>query len=169
MSSSWLAGFLSGVIATIIGFLLTMFWDIFKYNRDAGNRDRAVLTAVKEEMISNLDILSSNQKMLQQELTVLPEKRSMVGPLCLLQEGIWDLVKINLPSRLTKDNTLLLIRKLSLLTNEINEIIRSRENYRINNGAMSNYSDRIKLYDEILLPKCSEIIVLFEELQKQLG
>lgn len=46
--SEWLAGFISGVIATIIGFILTMLWDTFKFKRESKKREETVLSAVKE-------------------------------------------------------------------------------------------------------------------------
>ncbi len=165
MSSEWLAGFMSGVIATIIGFVLTMSWDIYKFNRELKQREETVISAVKEELVSNLSILQYNQTILQKELEVIAEDKSVVAPLSLLQSGFWDLVKINLPRKLTKVDTLAQIRKAAQLADQINEQIRSRENYRINNQAISNYHFRMKLYDQILLENIGILLKSLEELQ----
>lgn len=163
--SEWLTGFISGVTATIIGFIMTMLWDTFKFKRESKEREETVLSAVKEELISNLSILQYNQTLLQKEIEVIDENRSVVAPLSILQTGFWDLVKINLPQKLRKGNILVRIRRLAQLTDQINEKIQSRENYRINNQAMSNYHRRMKLYDETLLESIGILLKSLEELQ----
>jgi hypothetical protein len=165
--TTWLSGFLSGVIATIIGFLLTMLWDIYKYRRDSGKRDKSVLNSIREELISNKSIVLKNQQMLQQEMDLL-SKNIMVGsPLSTLQGGFWDLVKINLPNQFIKGNSLISVRKIALLTDEINEIIRNRENYKLFNGFASDYSNRLRSYDQLLYLHCLEIVKLFEIIQNE--
>jgi len=62
------------------------------------------------------------------------------------------MVKINLSQKLTEANILIQIRKAAQLTEQINEVIRSRENYRIiNEGKLDNYSSRRATYNEIVL------------------
>lgn len=163
---SWLTGFLSGVIATIIGFIFTIIWDIYKYRRDIGSRDNTILTAIGEELRSNYEISTLNKNILLEEIKVLDENKSVVTPLCFLQSGFWELVKVNLPSALAKGDSLLKIRKMAQSTNEINEVIRSRENYRVHNGAMSNYSSRLKIYDQILLQHFNELNKLYDGMQE---
>lgn len=149
--AEWLTGFIGGVIATVIGFILTMVWDIVKFNRESKRREETVLSAVREELVSNMSILEDNVQLLLKDLEVIGDKKSVVAPLTLLQSGFWDLVKINLPRKLTKVDTLVEIRKVAQLTEQVNEQIRSRENYRIHNQAMSNYHRRMRLYDEMIL------------------
>lgn len=163
--SEWLIGFISGVIAVIIGLILTMLWDNFKFKRESKQREEKVLSAVKEELVSNLDILQYNQVLLQTDIKIIDENKSVIAPLNLLQSGFWDLVKINLPQKLTKGDTLVKIRKAAQLTDQINEQIRSRENHRINNQAMTNYNRRMKLYDETLLESIEVLLKSLEELQ----
>ena len=105
--------------------------------------------------------------MLQQETDLLNKNIMIVSPLCSLQGGFWDLVKINLPRQFAKGDALLEIRKIALLTDEINEAIRSRESYRNYNGGTSDYSSRLNSYDQLLLHQCLEIATLFEEIQKE--
>lgn len=112
--SEWLAGFTSGVIAIIIGFILTMLWDTFRFKRESKKREETVLSAVKEELVSNSIVLQDNQTLLQKELEIIDEEKgSVVSPLNLLQSGFWDLVKINLPWKLTKGDSLVKIRRVA--------------------------------------------------------
>lgn len=169
MVNGWLGGFVSGVLATLIGFLLTIAWDIYKYRRDTKRKDDAIISAVNEELIANIFICQSNKNALEQEIIFLKEKKSLVSPIVLLQNGAWDLIKINFPTQIEKDEKLLLkIRSLTQLIQYINENIRSRENYRINNGAMSNYESKLQKYDNSILNDTNDLISRLETLRRNL-
>lgn len=168
-SNEWLGGFISGVLATLIGFILTILWDIYKYRRDTKSRDDAVITAVNEELVANVFICESNKNALGQELKFLKEKKSLVSPISLFQNSTWDLLKINFPKQIGKDKDLLKkIRNLTQLIDHTNESIRSRENYRINNGAMSNYESRLQKYDENILEFTNHILANIETLKNKI-
>jgi len=164
MSEYWV-GFASGVGAVLIGFILTMAWDLFKWNRELKKREETVLSAVKEELQNNLDLSKHIYRYLQEEFKVIDTNKTIVEALPILYVGFWDLIIINLPKKLLKTDVLIKIRNVSQFTNIINEQIRSRENYRINNEAMSNYHSRIKLYDQILMGHVVKLSRLLEELE----
>ncbi len=150
--SEWLKGLIAGVISTLIGFGLTMVWDIVRFRREAKQRDESVLSAVKGESLTNLDILRGNQALLKQELAILDKNQRIVGPLLALRTGSWDVLRINLPKKLVREpQSLIKISEISTLTDRVNEFIRSRENFRIHNGAMTNFSSYIRIYDEALV------------------
>ena len=69
------------------------------------------------------------------------------------------MIKINFPERLIKEKELLVkIRSLTQLIDHTNESIRSRENYRINNGAMNNYESRLQKYDNTILENTNDVL-----------
>ena len=77
----------------------------------------------------------------------------------MLQNSTWDVIKINFPERLIKEKELLVkIRSLTQLIDHTNESIRSRENYRINNGAMNNYESRLQKYDNTILENTNDVL-----------
>jgi len=161
----WVAGFVSGVAATVLGFLMTILWDINKAQRESAERDNAVIKAIDEELLSNKKSLEQNLARLQHELSVLDESKSIVPPLFVLKTGLWDLAKVNFPKKLLRGNRLTHLRNLVFLAEQANEEIRSRENYRIHNGAMSNFNDRMRLYDESIirvLQALAEEMTVFE-------
>ena len=165
----WMKGLIGGIFATLVGFSFTVWWDSHKYRRDQGQRDEAVLTAAREELLSNIDLLKRNQFLLQQELAVIDERKSVVDPLSPLKSGAWELLRTNMPRKLIREvNTFNKIKEADQAANEVNETIRSRENYRIHNGAMSNFADRMKSYDQILLEKQKRSLEALEELKSQL-
>ena len=113
--SELVQGLILGAILTGFGFALTMAWDVYKYRRDTKARDRAVTTAVNEELRGNITILEENKKLLELEISGLDEKKSVIKPLTPVDNGSWDIVKINPPQSIAQDaDTLTKIRTLSI-------------------------------------------------------
>jgi hypothetical protein len=169
INPEWWGGFISGVVATILGFVLTMAWDYIKYRRETGERETAVLRAMREDIADNTSIAQQNIAMLIQEIQVLKEQKSVVAPLQPLQQGMWDLVKLNIPQKLSRSPDLLShVRQTANLGSYAIETIRSRENYRITNGAMSNYHDRMRLYDETLLDLHQRLVTSLQTLKDKI-
>src|SRR5437762_1140520 len=169
INPEWWGGFISGVVATVLGFGLTMAWDYIKYRRETGEREAAVLRAVREEITDNTSVAEQNLMILTQEIQVLKEQKSVVAPLQPLQNGMWDLVRLNLPQKLVKSPDVLSgLRQTANVISYMTETIRSRENYRITNGAMSNYHDRMRLYDETLLDLHQRLLASLHQLKEKI-
>ena len=60
-------GFVSGVIATLIGFVLTMLWDLWKTRRADRKQAKGVLRALKHECDENVAIVETNHRPLSAE------------------------------------------------------------------------------------------------------
>ena len=83
----------------------------------------------------------------------------------MLKSSMWDLAKLRLPaSSQTELRLLQEIADYSSLVEQTNEAIRSRENYRISNEAMSNFYRRLRLYDEHLLSVQGQLVSLLQTL-----
>ena len=168
--TDWIIPFAIGVGATIVGFALTMIWDFCKFKREIRSREKALLNVIQYELNENISILDSNEAIVKQELQVLSNHQSVVQPLMPLQHGFWDLLKVNLsfPKEIScLDSTIKIIRIVQIAKG-INETIQSRQEYRIHNEAMTNFSSRMKIYDEILLQESEELRKLLNELQEML-
>lgn len=149
--SEWDKGFISGLIATIIGFILTMVWDIFKTRRDKGEKDKIIKKLIQDVLRDNLVYIASINNILSQELTILHQKQSVIANITILKNDFWDLIKFNIPKDLLKNNDLLKnLQDISTLIKFINESINSREMYRLNNQAMNNFCTSLEHYDEII-------------------
>jgi len=115
-------------------------------------REEAVRIALAEELNFNERAVAENGKNLQSELHVLKERRSLIVPLQTLHTGAWELLRVYIPPELTATpSTLTHVATVYRITLRVNEVLRSREDYRIHNGAMSNYHEQMQAYDEQLL------------------
>ncbi|KKP98928.1 MAG: hypothetical protein US71_C0001G0095 [Parcubacteria group bacterium GW2011_GWD2_38_12] len=154
-----LIAFFSGVGATVFGFVLTMLWEW----RKSIKQERAIIDALKQELQTNKETLESNLAYINQELGIIDQGKSLVIPLNLLNGDFSDLLFISIPKKLKKDTNILMeIRKISRLSKENNETIKSRETYRVNNGAMSNYNSRMKIYGQILQTQTNQLVLITE-------
>lgn len=157
--------FFTGVIVALIGVVLTIAWDKYK----AYKQEKNSLTTIAHELETNASELEDNKQTIIQELKALKEKKIIVKPLIKLNNDFSSFLIMNCPSLFKNQANLLEeMRKISKLTNEINETIQSRESYRVNNGAMSNYENRVKIYDEILQNSILRLEMLMPDFIKKI-
>ena len=157
--TEWENGFISGLIATLIGFFLTMIWDIYKNRRDKIEKDQIIKKLIHDTLNENLVYIDKINQVLTQEIAALVQQQSVVTNITTLKNDYWDLIKFNIPKDHLKDNNLLKkLQDISSLTKSINENIDSREMYRLNNGAMSNFETRLQHYDDLILSENTKLI-----------
>lgn len=104
--SDWQSGFTSGVTATLIGFVCTILWDIYKYQRDKKGEESNAIHYVSQELSSNLDILAKNKALIEQELEIVKGRKDVINPLSTFKTGYWDLVKVEKPKPIVKTGNL---------------------------------------------------------------
>ena len=151
MSAEFWNGFYSGVFATLIGFALTMVWDVWKNWRTDKKRDRAILRALLHECEENTSIGQQNWDLLSQELNALSEGKHLIVAMIPFKSGLWEVLRPSIPTKLLTDSDLLsLLRDISMLVAHLNEGFRSRQTYKDTSGAMSNFNDRLKGVDGYL-------------------
>ena len=151
LHKDWFLGFLSGIAATLLGFVSTILWDIWKMKTESARRAKAIVEIISEEIADNRINLASNLEALGQDLDALSEGRSVVKALQPLKTGFWEIAKTNTPSELFTRERLAELRNLGAFAEAINEQIRSRETYRLHNSAMDSFKRRMKVYDETLV------------------
>lgn len=132
-------------------------------------RDRAVLRAVEVGVDTNLTRLNTNQYMLQEELEIMKDGKVLNAPLIHLESGLWDLVKVNMPKRISNSpTTLTQIRQSADAIAILNESIASRESFRLHNKALGAYSNILKNFDERILEVLASTRDQLEQLKSTL-
>jgi hypothetical protein len=157
---------LTGGILVLVGFALAVGWEVWKDDREVGRRDKALNAVVTSDLKINKTQVEFSLKLLSEELAALAEDRSVVQPLPVLQDRFWDVVKLNPPTDLIMNGKLEKLNKLMSVTSIVNEQVRSRENYRLHNGAMTNFRERMRKYDELLIRQLIILKVQIDEFEK---
>lgn len=148
---------LIGALTTAFGAILVMIWDYYKMNRESQEKEKKMLLGLIHEITVNQGIVKANLKFLKEERDFLAEKMHIVSPLVPFEDEMWSVIKMNIPKKLL-DNQIFYNAVITYsLIRYTNEIIRSREDFRNQNGALSTYNDKISKYDQILLEKINFI------------
>lgn len=148
--TSLLIAFFSGVGATVLGFLLTLLWELKKMK----DSEKVIFNSLKNKLEVNLDLLNRNLVLVEKELALLKDEQMIVAPLHSLDSDFLTLLSFSNPKKIrTSPEFFSQIVTLSGLLKGINETIQSRELYRINNGAMDNYGIRLGIYDNLIKEK----------------
>jgi hypothetical protein len=151
MTNDWWLGFLSGALATLLGFLFTMAWDIWKDRRLLKAREKSVESILGTDLASNLARIDRNTRALSQELEMLPKRMGVVQPLSLMRTSFWDVVRGHPPGELITEEQLISLHRIFDLTEEVNEQLRSRESFRQSNSAMTHFQSQMTIHDEELI------------------
>ncbi|MCW5201367.1 hypothetical protein VU02_00945 [Desulfobulbus sp. N2] len=166
MSKDILA-FIIGVGATSIGFSFAVLWDVYKWKRDIGARDVAVMSSLLDDLESNFSIIAMNESILLAEQTILKQNETVVRPIQILRESFWDVTKLNIPKQLVENpNVFKKLKNIFLYTSYANEMIRSRESWRINSSAMSHFEIRLEIYNDELLQTLVPLKEKINEIKK---
>ena len=141
MSSDFTIGLVTGALATVLGFVLTMAWELWKERRQETSRVKAVCRALLYELDENQEILAKNRSLLESEQVLLSSGSFLLGTIMPFKHEMWFILKSNVPtSFLDKQTTLPAIRDAALAALHVNEGAASRQTYKDISGAMSNFA-----------------------------
>ena len=154
---SFATGIVVGIVIALFVFILNIVWEIYKTRK----QEKVSIRTIINELRINISILSDNKTIILNELRVIGNDLTLVTPIFELNHDFSSFLTVNCPS-IFKNQVKLFeeVRKISKLTSKTNKTIQSRESYRINNGAMTNYNSRLKIYDKLL----QDLILELEEI-----
>lgn len=173
--TDWQSGFTSGVTATLIGFLCTILWDVYKYKRDKSDKENNVINSVIDDISENIEILINNKSLIQNELDVISKHQMLVVPLQVFRTGFWALIKIERPDFLIKTESIFSdLKAIYDGLDYVDECMKGRQLYRMTNMALTSFHADVKKQDEILMhqfndirPKLDNMLSALENLTKR--
>jgi len=148
----WLIGFIGGVLATILGFALTLTWEIINKRKEAKDLEKRLERLVAMELTENRRILYRNRRLLEDELQALDENKLSLISLTPFRMGFWELLKNHLPlsGKYGENPAALCLICIVDLISEMNETIRNRETFKIHNMGTVGFVAQLRKYDEWL-------------------
>jgi hypothetical protein len=128
-------------------------------------REKTVASALIRELSTNEGSIGHNNTALALELEALKKNSTLVAPINTLETSAWELLRLYLPHEIgTNPKALAGVTDAYNRILYVNEVIRSREEYRLNNQAMDNLSSRMTKYDQTLLDLNNELVPRLKEL-----
>lgn len=136
-----------GVALVLLGFCLAVIWDNIKdIKREKAERESLVIM-VQLELANIYGTIDINIKTIQTNLKKLEAKSESVSPLVLFETSAWESAKLRNNVFIKNTGDLLKVVHLYTAIHVINEKVRFRENFRMANQAMPNYTERMKMID----------------------
>ena len=161
----YLLGFVSGILAAGFGAWFTIW---LEKQRDL-KQDQDIYDAFKEELISNLEMLSANCTELEKELEIVDDQQHFLSSLTPFYLPTWDVLKFRLPKQLADKQT---FRKLALTMHLIllvNNEIAAREKFKIDGAALTGFSQTLKKRNELLIRRHIKLLLNILSLKEILG
>jgi hypothetical protein len=118
----------------LLGFLLAMGWDMYRSHNELRDRKMSVLSLVQEDLLANESICTQNLARLQVEEPGLKEEppRYLQAPLATLRTDFWNVFAFSMPRSIQANMKMTkALRELSWEIGRLNELIDSRERFRI--------------------------------------
>jgi len=84
LSPEFVYGLISGVLATLIGFLFAVSWDLWKEKRRRNEERRRSIRLLKHEIAANSQILDDNEETLERDSRAAEEGKEVLRSLSLL-------------------------------------------------------------------------------------
>jgi hypothetical protein len=172
---------LSGAALVLLGFALAVLWDQYKERRATRRRDASLLLAAKAEVESIAATAQNDLNLVRSELAQLTTigggGSGLLNPLDPLEGGFWDIVKLNPPRVLLRDEqTIAQIRDVARRTDQVNEMIRTREAYKTSNAALASslglaqsaFSGWVQGYDQLIERWLTELLDALQSLEAAL-
>jgi hypothetical protein len=96
MSSDYIVGTVTGVLATTFGFGLTMLYERYKNRKWEKKEKNKILSLLSNELVDNLEIANENLKLFSQDMALITEHQGYVShsPALYYDSG-WHIAQAN--------------------------------------------------------------------------
>jgi len=172
------AALLAGGAVATFAFLLAQVAASVRERRSRATREARVLRAAAEEVASSRATLDKTRKEAEGEIEALSGGHQKLNPLTPVQQKAWTVLVAEVPDPLLADDALLAnVREMAHLASEVDEAIRSRENFRLlypfldpeyDAAKLERYNNLLGGYDQLIAQKGKRLSRLMEELEPAL-
>ena len=133
------AEFLHGVIATLVGFVFAVLWDMWKDCRRRATEQKRARRLVLDEIETNIALLTESRGVLLQDIEFAKQQKEVVAPPAQAPTEAWRTTRLAGSFASTDE----LAREIGLTYHQLailNQRLEAREMFRAMNKAMSGYS-----------------------------
>jgi hypothetical protein len=156
-------GLIAGTVAACTGS-----WFAFTLQKRKDRElDQHIFNAFKEEIISNLEMLSANCNELEKEIAIAGSEELITG-LSPFYFPTWDILKLHVPKELADKDAFRQIALVMHLTLVANNEIKARDQFKINGISTHGYKDELKARDESIIERHAALLKKFLGLMETL-
>lgn len=153
MSSEYVVGTITGIIATAVGFVLSMLYERKRSKKIEYDNRKKTLSLLRSELEDNLTIAEENLELFASNIGNLPEKKTSILAPTLYHESSWHVARANGIMSMLDNESYKFVAETYITLGHMNTQFSARENFRINNMALSNYHNILMAYDTTLQEK----------------
>jgi hypothetical protein len=138
------------LFSVAFGFCLAVSWDLWKTHRDQRDELFRAARAVHQELAADLEAIKSNLIYLDKDIAASQAHEEVVQPMSNLVTVAGDTAYLKGSFEYKSIDLSMKLRSLYSTISTTNKRIEQRDLYRMTNAAMSNFSTRRKIWDEII-------------------
>src|SRR2546428_503976 len=86
--------FIHGVLATLVGFIFAVLWDVWKDSRRKASEEKRARRLVLDEINTNLTLLRESRDILLRDIEVAREQKEVVIPPAQVPTEAWRTTRL---------------------------------------------------------------------------
>lgn len=176
MSSEYVTGTITGIIATVVGFILSTLYERKRNERTERSNRIKILNLLVSELKDNLTIAEENAKLFALSMDSLRQKRIVIVAPTLFYDSGWRIGQANGIASFIDYEAYRFLTETYITLTHVNAQFNARESFRISNMALNTFYDILIAYDQRLQEKSESSVnvikqatIRLEEAQKKLS
>lgn len=163
------------LFGVLCGFLLAIGWDMYRSHNELRDRKMSVLSLVQEDLLANEAICTRNLELLQaEEQSLKKEPPGYVQiPLTTLRTDFWNVFAFSMPRSIQANMKMTkALRELSWEIGQLNELIDSREQFRISAIPLLDLESRkngLAIYNRHISSRTEASLNIIKRIQAQVN
>jgi len=146
-AETWFQIVFSGIGGTLLGAIVGILTSQHIENKKYRSKREKNSNSIKSDIQDNLKSIPHLQKMISDENKLLEKNKLQITPFFKFRKPNWEIFFTTPPEQ---ESEISRLREIFHMTEDINTIIESRENYRINNRGSNNTCSSMLEYNRQL-------------------
>ncbi|MCJ7632918.1 hypothetical protein MUP77_11075 [Candidatus Bathyarchaeota archaeon] len=150
MSFEYVTGTITGIIATVAGFILTSLNERRRSKKADRDSRIKIMNLLLNELKDNLEIAEENLKLFAFSLESTKENKRLVIAPTLFHDSSWRMAQASGIALFTDNEVYKFLTETYITMTFMSTQFGARESFRMNNMALSNFNDVLTTYDQVL-------------------
>lgn len=174
MSFEYVTGTITGIIATVVGFILTSLNERRRNKKTERDNRIKIINLLLNELKDNLEMAEENLKLFALSLESTKKNQRLVIAPVLFYDSSWHMAQASGIALFIDTEAYKFLTETYITMTFMNTQFNARESFRMSNMALSNFNDVLTTYDQVLQQRSissvgviKQSITRLEEVQKK--